>query len=426
MERILIFILLFFTPKLLASQVFNWETCINLVVQKNAELNSKIETFKSFEALEGKSYFNYYPQLSADILNDRGENVGVIRTINAESTSARSYTNNYTAVLTGRWNLFNGLKDLGNIRQADFNTKATGETIKITKSKLSYDLKVAFEGLKIAKEYQKLTQLFIKRREENLNIVELRYHGGMENKGSVLLSRGNLDQAKYDDLVAKNIEKVSRAQLARVLGYDEFSDIDIRGDVPITDPPNNPQFKDIAKSSPYYLEASFKEASADAGITISKSEFFPRFEIYGTLGQQGTSLWPNDVNRWTAGVVLTFPFFNGGRDYYGTKSAVNTWASSVSNRIDVSRNIVQNLEKAHTQFVEAVLKNKVDFTYMEAAKLRAEIARKKYNNGLLIFDDWVIIENEYVNNSKNYLLSKRDRVVAEANWEYAQGVGVIP
>jgi outer membrane protein TolC len=63
---------------------------------------------------------------------------------------------------------------------------------------------------------------------------------------------------------------------------------------------------------------------------------------------------------------------------------------------------------------------------MEAAKLRAEIARRKYNNGLLIFDDWIIIENDYVTYSKNYLFTKRDRVIAEANWEYAQGEGVIP
>jgi outer membrane protein TolC len=226
--------------------------------------------------------------------------------------------------------------------------------------------------------------------------------------------------------VAKNNEKVALAQLARALGLDEFSDIDIRGEIPIFDPIPNPDFRKLALSSPYYKEAVFREQSSEAGITIARGDFFPNLNILATAGKQGTYLWPDEIDRWTLAVTLTFPFFNGGRDYYGTKSAVNTWAAATSSRLDTGRNVLQNLQKTYTAFVEAVVKNNVDKSFMEAGKLRAEIARKKYNNGLLIFDDWIIIENSFIEYSKAYLLSKRERVIAEANWEYAQGKGVIP
>ena len=407
------------------AQVLTFENCIELALDKNTELKSAQSTLYSFENKEGGARYNFFPQLSADIVNDRGENVGLLRTVD-NTTSSKTKTNTYSALLTLRQNVFNGLADMAGTDQAGANTKASGQSLIITKAKLSFDLKNSFEGLRFAKEYQKLTKEIINRRKENLNIVELRYHNGMENKGSVLLSKATLAQAEYDNLVARNAERVSTAALARAIGLDEFADITIKGEVPVSEPPSIPDFKELAQETPYYKEAFFKEEGAEAGKVVARSEFFPKFNIFATAGEQGPYLWPEQQKRWSLGFTLTFPFFNGGRDYYGTKSAVNTWAASVSNRIEVSREILQKLEKAYADFIEAVARNDVDFSFMEASKLRAEIARRKYNNGLLIFDDWTIIEDKYVSDSKTYLLSKRDKIFAEANWEYAQGKGVIP
>jgi outer membrane protein len=73
-----------------------------------------------------------------------------------------------------------------------------------------------------------------------------------------------------------------------------------------------------------------------------------------------------------------------------------------------------------------VEKLKVDQAFLDAAKTRADIARTKYNNGLMTFENWDIIENDLIQRQKSFLQSQRDRVVAEAAWEQAQGKGVIP
>lgn len=423
--KVILISLLIIPSFLWGAQVLTFQNCIELALDKNTELKSAQSTLFSFENKEGVARYNFFPQISADIVNDRGENVGLLRVVD-NTTNSYTKTNTYSALLTLRQNVFNGLGDMAGTNQAGANTKASGQSLIITKAKLSFDLKNSFEGLRFAKEYQKLTKQIINRRKENLNIVELRYHNGMENKGSVLLSKATLQQAEYDNLVARNAERVSTAALARAIGLDEFADITIKGEVPVSEPPSIPDFKELAQETPYYKEAFFKEEGAEAGKVVARSEFFPKFNIFATAGEQGAYLWPEQQKRWSLGFTLTFPFFNGGRDYYGTKSAVNTWAASVSNRIEVSRDILQKLEKAYADFIEAVARNNVDLSFMEASKLRAEIARRKYNNGLLIFDDWTIIEDKYVSDSKTYLLSKRDKIISEANWEYAQGKGVIP
>ena len=62
----------------------------------------------------------------------------------------------------------------------------------------------------------------------------------------------------------------------------------------------------------------------------------------------------------------------------------------------------------------------------QLSKVRADISRSKYNNGLTTFDDWDLIENDLINRQKDYNLKIRDRLTSEAFWEQTQGTGVIP
>jgi outer membrane protein TolC len=84
------------------------------------------------------------------------------------------------------------------------------------------------------------------------------------------------------------------------------------------------------------------------------------------------------------------------------------------------------LEQAYSGYVQAVEQVNVSQAFVEAAQTRAEISRAQYNNGLLTFNDWNLIENDLTQRQTNYVVSQRDRVSAEAAWEQAQGKGVIP
>jgi outer membrane protein TolC len=120
------------------------------------------------------------------------------------------------------------------------------------------------------------------------------------------------------------------------------------------------------------------------------------------------------------------PLYSGGKDYYATKSAASSLEAAVSNTDSTEHQLLVNLKQTHAGFVESVEKLKVDQAFLEAATTRAEIARSKYNNGLMTFEDWDIIENDLIQRLKTFLQSQRDRVIAEASWELAQGKGVIP
>jgi outer membrane protein TolC len=389
--------------------------CVDQLLRNNADLKAAVATFESTRVLEGSARSGFLPQISAKLSYDKSEKGSP----NADGS--------YGASLSASQNLFAGLQDHGKVQQAAANTRNAQATLRGVKSRLSYDLKNAFASLLYAKESQNLTAQIIQRRQANLRLVQMRFQSGRENKGSVLLSQAYLNQAKYDDLQAANALHVAKAQFARALGLDVYESVDIQGGVPETEPPTAmPSIADLIENTPDYAGARAQEEASAAAVTVARSQFFPQLALSGSVGEADHDFFPDEHDKWSVGLNLSLPLFDGGKDYYGTKSATLAHAAAESARVNTSRETAAKLAQAFTDFQEAVAKLKVDESFRQAATMRAEIARKKYNNGLLSFDDWDVIENDLITREKAYLQSKKDRVIAEAAWEQAQGKGVIP
>lgn len=129
--------------------------------------------------------------------------------------------------------------------------------------------------------------------------------------------------------------------------------------------------------------------------------------------------------RWSFGVTLSLPLFNGGKDLYTTQSASSLLRAAYFNQAHVDRTLLAKLQQLSASYEEAVQQLAVDQDFVQAAQVRAEIGRQKYNNGLLNFEDWDTIESDLIVRQKNVLQGQRDRIVNEAAWEQALGKGVL-
>ena len=59
--------------------------------------------------------------------------------------------------------------------------------------------------------------------------------------------------------------------------------------------------------------------------------------------------------------------------------------------------------------------------FLESALTRAMISEAQYSNGLISFDDWIIIEDTLVRAKKNSLEAQVNAFIAEADWIQAKG-----
>ncbi|AFY00381.1 TolC family protein [Bdellovibrio bacteriovorus] len=412
-QNALILLLTLSSAQALAANVYTFADCLELVKKNNAELVAAEQSMDSAKYNLNASYSNYLPQITANAGYQKSE------TNQVESEG-------YTATLNATQNVFNGFGDMAKVSENEGKVKVAEASLRTVKAKISYDLKSAFANVIYAQESLKLTRSIQKRRADNLNMVELRFQSGRENKGSVLLSKAYLKQAQLDVLKAENFFNTSRSSLIRVTGLAPDAEFEVQGKAPESTPSSvTPAFTKLAEQTPERLQAQGQIQSAEAGLSSARSEFLPSLDLSGSVGNTGDSWYP-EQDRWSVGATLSWSLFSGGKDYFTNKSAFaqklvaeNTWKNS-------QLEIIVKLRQTFAEFTEAVEQVKVSDAFVEAGSVRAEIGRSKYNNGLTTFDDWDKIENDLISYQKDQTLKRRDRVVAEANWEKTQGVGVLP
>ena len=63
---------------------------------------------------------------------------------------------------------------------------------------------------------------------------------------------------------------------------------------------------------------------------------------------------------------------------------------------------------------------------LDATALRYKISQADYKNGLMSFQDFNTITDDYVNQLQTLLSAQLSAVIAEASWEEARGLGAIP
>lgn len=420
---LLLFILLLFARNGFADAALSWQECVEIAATNNNNLKSAIASERATNYQHNATVSAFLPQATATLLSNRG-NSG--NSTNPSATTVQGgVVQAYNNTISVTQNVFNGFSDVGKFDQAKANNMVSKATVRIAKAQVSYDLKYAFANLDYAKSTVKLLDRIIKRRQDNLNIINLRFKSGMENKGSVLLAQAYLDQAKYDRMQGVNLIESARAQLCKAIGTSDCKAYDIKSSVPVTkNSAADINFNEVLEKTPLHSQAVAQEQAAKAGILISRSTFMPTFNLTAATGQRGTTMLPQN-DFWAFNMNLSFAFFTGGKDYYSLRSAYSTSTAAKENRENIDQQILVTLKQSYNSYIESITKLKVDEDFRHAAEMRADIARNKYNNGLLAFENWDGIENDLITREKNYLQSKLNRVAFEAAWEQAQGKGVF-
>jgi outer membrane protein len=405
------------------AETLTWQASVRESAANNAELRAARANLDAAGYNASAAYGGLYPQVSA----------GVGYTDTSGTTSSGSSTigsttyvgKTYNASVSASQNLFAGFRDSARIDQGAANRDVAAASLALAKARVSQALKSAFAGLKFAQDSVTLAASIVQRQEENVRLVELRFESGRENKGSMLLTRASLAQARLSQLQAGQALVTARARFAQALGRSDAGELEVRGDVPTVEPAQTPDFRRIALQAPDYFQASAQEKSASAGVTLARAGLYPSLDLSGSVGHLGSDWFPEDERR-SVGLNLTVPIFSGGRDYYTTRGAAASLDAASSNKQTIERQLLVNLNQAYAGYVQAVEQLKVNQAFLDAAQVRAEIARSQYNNGLISFNDWNLIETDLIQRQTSYLQSQRDRIVTEASWEQAQGKGVIP
>jgi outer membrane protein TolC len=415
-----------------------WERCVRLATLNNPDLVASHESLRSYEAKYGGSYSAYFPQITATTggtythtSSNQAGGAGTLTSLDGSSLSSGSFgetanmLHQYTASVTLSQTIYDGGLTPGNVAQAGANYRAQIAAFVLEKSLISYDLKSAFAQLLYAQELVTLTEQIVKRRRSDADMIHLKYDGGRENKGSWLLGESDYRQAVLDFHNAQRNVVVSQHQLAQIMGLKLKAPVVAVGQLITHTPPATPDLDKLAVETPTHFQQVSNTEASRAGITIARSEFLPTVTTSVSLEREDEKFFPKS-SGWNAGFSVSLPIFDGGKNYFDVKASEASLRQALANLQSSDDNSVYTLAQDYSTLISDIEAVGVNQTTVAAQKVRSEIGEGQYSNGLISFTDFNLIENDLVTAQNQELQSRRDAVIAEGNWEYAQGKGVIP
>jgi len=392
-----------------SAEVMTWEACVREAKRYNPDLVSAMEVIAQSKANRSIKASPIFPQINASMQDQRAGGSGLVT------------ANSHNMQLAGQQLFFDGFKTPFDIEQAGNEITASRYNYVVTSSQVRFSLRSAFSVLLSSQELLNITKDIEQRRRQNAELVRLRYEAGREHRGSLLLAQADLAQAEYDVEQAERAIVLGQRRLSKVMGHTHFLAMVAKGTFDVVDRvPQRPDFEAIADSNPILQKLIAQTDAARFGLKSAKADFFP--QVFGNI-QAGKAAedWPPNKNEWSLGLSVNYPLFEGRKrisEVYRTRAVLNQAAADEKSGQD---SVILTLEQTWTDLQDALDQVGVQQKYLIAGEERAKISRAEYQIGLILFDDWTIIEDNLVRVKKAFLVAEAASLVAEANWVQALG-----
>ncbi len=391
-----------------AAEEITWQDCVDEARKNNPELISVRESVKQAEAGVEVAASGRYPTVD-----------GSVSTRTSESDDDR--TDSYSYSVSGRQLIFDASKTSHGVNAAREGVTSARYGLDVTSSNVRLGLRTAFVGLLRAQELLTITEEIAERRGRNLELVKLRYEAGKEHRGSLLTAEADLAQADLEvDQAERNID-LARVRLGKELGRRRGTDLSAKGRLEVENSDRNkPDFEKIAETHPFLNELAARKEAARYNVKGAMADFFPSVYLSAS-GGGSDSEWPPDEDSWSAGLSLSVPIFDGQRRRATVRRNRASLRRTQSAQISGRDSVVLTLAQTWVNYQDAMDGIEVREKFLNAAEERSRIAQAQYSTGLILFDNWIIIEDGLVRARKSYLEAQAAALNAEARWIQAKG-----
>jgi len=386
-----------------------WEDCLTEARRNHPDLVSAFEKVNQNKADKDIVRSNALPQVSADLDASTGK------------TTGHSQADSYSYGATARQLLFDGFKTSNDLAAARANINAALYDYDVTSSNIRLRLRTAFIDLLEAQELLKVSQNIAERRKKNVDMINLRYEGGREHRGSLFKEQANFAQAQFNVEQALRGIELSQRRLSKELGREQFVPVTAVGQLEVVDfDMAKPDFEDMVNTVPFLKELAARKEAAKWGVKSARSDFFPQIYANADAGKSDVH-WPPRPNTWSAGLSVTFPLFEGGAQQAQLSKARAAFKQSQADQRSGRDGMVLTLAETWTDWQDNVALIAVQKKFLDASTERARIAEAQYSSGLISFNDWTIIEDDLVRNQNAFLQARANAMVSQADWAQAKG-----
>jgi outer membrane protein TolC len=397
-----------------AEEVLSWQQCVLETRTAHPDLYTALALLQQAEADKRITQGTLCPQLSLGVSSQ-----GSGTTAKGGISSSHSYT------LSAQQLLYDGQKTTNQVARTREAIKGAEYNYRVVSADLRFVLRTAFTQLLKAQELVGLAGEIAERRKNNVRLISLRYQGGREHIGSLRQAEADQAQAEFEVSQARRGLVLAQTTLASALGRDSHQPLRVQGAFKATDLSSaKPDLALLAKNNPLFQELDTKSKAARYDLAAARSAFLPQLYLTSSVGHGTIDRLPFNALDWNAGLSLSVPIYEGGIGRARVAKAMAVVSQQNAEEKSGYLQLFDFLEQSWKTFLDARQMVVVKKKFLDAATERSSIANAQYSNGLITFNEWVIIENNLVNAKKEFLNAGADLLIAEAQWIQAKGDGL--
>lgn len=395
-----------------AQTSLTWNDCLKITLENHPELISAKERVNQAEAAIGISRSSWFPGLDANA------SVSKSRTENSETAKD---TDSFSYGLSFQQLIYDGGKTKYNVKEAEETLKAKKYDYNVIAASVIYNARSSFVNLIKAQELYKINIEIRDMRRSNLELVRLRYQAGREHRGSLLTAEANLAQSEQDIVEAERNIDLAKAALFRNMGIEKKDELAVAGELVIPEIDEiMPDFALIAKENPELKSIVQQRIASEYSLKSSRADNHP--QIYGVAGiSRSGEEWPPGETRISAGIQMSFNIFQGGKSRYQTARAEAALNQLFADERNTRNTITYYLEQAWINFQNSVEQVKIQEKFLNAAIERSKITDAQYSIGSVLFDNWIVVQDNLASARQKYLTVKTNAFLAEAEWMQLKG-----
>lgn len=311
------------------------------------------------------------------------------------------------------------------IRAAKIGIATADDQLRLSQQAALRDVSSAFYDVLLANELLAIAQQNLDQKRRFYEEARKKYTLGVATDYDVLAGKVNLENAGPPVIRTENQQVISRERLRFLLGLEE-RELEVRGtlDTPIPPYPDlEASFRSALDHRPELENLKHRQGIAEELVKITQAGVYPKIELRAGYGWQSLefSTGQADGPTWTAGLFLTFPFFDGLR----TQGKV---VQAKSERATLKIEEAKLLDAVFLQTREAIqavresgeIVKALSGTVEQAEKLLF-MAEKGYAYGVKTRLDVDDVQLSLVQARGNLARAKRDYLVAQVTLQWVMG-----
>lgn len=200
------------------------------------------------------------------------------------------------------------------IRAAREGFKVADERLRASRQDTRRNVTISFYDALLAKEQHAIAKQNLEQKTRHLDEVQRKHAAGTATDYDVLAASVSVDNARPELIRMENLMRATLDRLRFHLAMDE--EVDVVGTLQAEVSEAGPYEKLLAvarERRPEIEELRRRKMIADEVVTINNAEDKPRLDFKGGAGWRVLDTGAHDASgkAWSAGLYLTFPFFDG-------------------------------------------------------------------------------------------------------------------